>query len=278
MMQRIADGIWRWELRHPDWHPSTEFGATVACYVVHEGENTVLVDPLFEDTADIDPLIQGEVVVAVTIPYHVRNAADAVNRWGGTIIGHPDVQRRLPEGTPFHGDGDLPLGLTMHKVTRLKERPLELPQTRSLCFGDRVVGVEGGLRVWLQNPITDKRREWFRKTGAPAMTHLLDVSFDRVLVTHGDPGAPRWPGGPPQRIGRRPLVSPPDMSDHVYKSVEITGSSEAGVQEAIDGALTKAAKSLRNIDWFEVVGVRGGVTGEKTYYQVTLKIGFRLED
>ena len=50
-----------------------------------------------------------------------------MNRWGGTIIGHPDVRRRLPDGTPFHGDEDLPLGLVMHKVTRLKERPLELP-------------------------------------------------------------------------------------------------------------------------------------------------------
>ena len=49
------------------------------------------------------------------------------------------------------------------------------------------------------------------------------------------------------------------MSDHVYKSVEITGSSETGVQEAIDGALAKAGKTLRNIDWFEVVGIRGGV-------------------
>jgi flavin-binding protein dodecin len=84
--------------------------------------------------------------------------------------------------------------------------------------------------------------------------------------------------GPPQRIGRRPLVSPPNMTDHVYKSVEITGSSETGVQEAIDGALTKAGKTLRNIDWFEVVGIRGGFADGKTYYQVTLKIGFRLED
>jgi dodecin len=67
------------------------------------------------------------------------------------------------------------------------------------------------------------------------------------------------------------------MSDHVYKSVEITGSSETGVQEAIDGALAKAGQSLRNIDWFEVVGIRGGFGDGKTYYQVTLKIGFRLE-
>jgi flavin-binding protein dodecin len=64
----------------------------------------------------------------------------------------------------------------------------------------------------------------------------------------------------------------------VYKSVEITGSSEGGIQPAIDNALSKAAKTLRNIDWFEVVGIRGGVDGETTYYQVTLKIGFRLED
>jgi dodecin len=68
------------------------------------------------------------------------------------------------------------------------------------------------------------------------------------------------------------------MTDHVYKSVEITGSSEGGVQTAIDNALAKAAKTLRNIDWFEVVGIRGGVDGQTTYYQVTLKIGFRLDD
>ena len=49
------------------------------------------------------------------------------------------------------------------------------------------------------------------------------------------------------------------MSDHVYKSVEITGSSETGVQEAIDGALAKAGQTLRNIDWFEVINIRGGL-------------------
>jgi hypothetical protein len=184
-MQKIADGIWHWEQRHPEWHPTTEFGATVGSYLVHEGENTVLIDPLLTD--GIDEHIQGEVVVAVTIPYHVRDSAEAVKRWGGTIIGHPDVAKRLPDGTPFHGDEDLPLNLTMHRVSRLKERPLELPLTQALAFGDRVVGVEGGLRVWLDRPITEDRRAWFRRTGAPAMRHLLDVRFDRVLVTHGDP-------------------------------------------------------------------------------------------
>ena len=69
------------------------------------------------------------------------------------------------------------------------------------------------------------------------------------------------------------------MSEHVYKSVEITGSSPAGVTEAIERAVTKASETLRNLDWFEVVGVRGQIAdGRVAHYQVTLKIGFRLED
>jgi dodecin len=68
------------------------------------------------------------------------------------------------------------------------------------------------------------------------------------------------------------------MSDHVYKSVEITGSSPEGVTQAIDRAVAKASETLRNLDWFEVTGVRGQIDeGRVAHYQVTLKIGFRLE-
>jgi dodecin len=69
------------------------------------------------------------------------------------------------------------------------------------------------------------------------------------------------------------------MSNHVYKSVEITGSSPGGVREAIDGAIAKASQSVRNLDWFEVTSIRGQIAdGAVAHYQVTLKIGFRLED
>ena len=69
------------------------------------------------------------------------------------------------------------------------------------------------------------------------------------------------------------------MSDHVYKSVEITGSSPQGVTEAIDTAISKASKTLRNLDWFEVCAIRGHLDdGKVAHYQVTLKVGFRLED
>jgi flavin-binding protein dodecin len=69
------------------------------------------------------------------------------------------------------------------------------------------------------------------------------------------------------------------MSDHVYKSVEITGSSTEGVTPAIDRAVAKAAESLRGLEWFELTSVRGHIEdGGVAHYQATLKVGFRLED
>jgi hypothetical protein len=188
-LQDLGGGIWRWTRRHPDWHPRTEFGASVGCYAVHEGGGTVLIDPLLDEAiaAELDGLMRAEVVVAVTIPYHVRSAAAAVERWGGTVIGHPDVVRRLPDGTPFYGGDEPPLGLRKHSVPRGKEQPLELPEARALAFGDRVVGVDGGLRVWLQRELTDERRAWFRRIGAPSLEPLLEIDAERVLVTHGAP-------------------------------------------------------------------------------------------
>ena len=68
------------------------------------------------------------------------------------------------------------------------------------------------------------------------------------------------------------------MSDFVYKSVEITGSSTSGVDDAIRNAVSKASETLRNLDWFEVTEVRGHIEdGQIAHTQVTLKIGFRLE-
>ena len=68
------------------------------------------------------------------------------------------------------------------------------------------------------------------------------------------------------------------MSDHVYKSVEVTGSSERSIDDAIRAAVGKASQSLRNLEWFEVVAVRGHLSdGQVAHFQVTVKIGFRLE-
>lgn len=68
------------------------------------------------------------------------------------------------------------------------------------------------------------------------------------------------------------------MSDHVYKVVEVVGSSSKSVEDAIKTAIAKASETVRNIGWFEVVQTRGHVEGGKIgHYQVTLKIGFTLD-
>ena len=68
------------------------------------------------------------------------------------------------------------------------------------------------------------------------------------------------------------------MSEHVYKTVEITGSSAKGVDDAINNVISRAAQTLRNIDWFEMTELRGHVAdGQVAHVQVTLKVGFRLE-
>ena len=69
------------------------------------------------------------------------------------------------------------------------------------------------------------------------------------------------------------------MTDNVYKSVEITGSSTEGVSQAIDRAIAKASETLRELEWFELISVRGHIEdGRVAHYQATVKIGFRLED
>lgn len=69
------------------------------------------------------------------------------------------------------------------------------------------------------------------------------------------------------------------MEDHVYKITEIVGTSHESVDQAIKSALARAEKSLRHVRWFEVAGVRGFIEdGGRPQYQVTLKLGFTLED
>ena len=68
------------------------------------------------------------------------------------------------------------------------------------------------------------------------------------------------------------------MSDHIYKTIEITGSSADGVDDAIAKAVSKAAQTVHNLEWFQVGEVRGHIeNGAVAHVQVTVKIGFRLD-
>ncbi len=69
------------------------------------------------------------------------------------------------------------------------------------------------------------------------------------------------------------------MSGHVYKKVELIGSSPVSIDEAIETAISRASQTMRNLDWFEVDQVRGQiVSGKVAHYQVVMKVGFRIEE
>jgi hypothetical protein len=69
------------------------------------------------------------------------------------------------------------------------------------------------------------------------------------------------------------------MSNHVYKSVELTGSSTEGTDDAVRKAIARASKTLDNLRWFEVTNVRGQIDeGAVAHWQVTMKVGFTLEE
>ena len=68
------------------------------------------------------------------------------------------------------------------------------------------------------------------------------------------------------------------MSDHIYKKIELVGSSPDSIEDAVQNAISKASKSLRNLRWFEVLETRGEIEeGKIGHWQVTIKVGFTLD-
>ena len=91
--------------------------------------------------------------------------------------------------------------------------------------------------------------------------------------------------GPPVKLERVsivlvvPAADNGAMSEHVYKKIEIVGSSPKGMEDAVHNALSRASKTIRNMRWFEVTETRGYIdAGKVDHWQVTLKIGFTLEE
>jgi flavin-binding protein dodecin len=67
------------------------------------------------------------------------------------------------------------------------------------------------------------------------------------------------------------------MTDHIYKKIELTGSSTVGLQQAVENAVERAAKTIKNMRWFEVIETRGNIeNGKIAHWQVTIKVGFSL--
>jgi hypothetical protein len=196
----LADGLWRWTARHPEWHPG-EFGSEVASFATATGDDLLLIDPLLPPAPQpiielIDELLRARLAILITIPYHVRSSEKIWRRYRGAadcaIWGHAACARRLHDRKGFREielGVPLPAGVSAHAIgrPRRQETPLYIPSQRALVFGDAVVEVDGRLRVWSTGKVDQRRARWYRERFNPTLEPLLELDFDRVLVTHGQP-------------------------------------------------------------------------------------------
>jgi hypothetical protein len=199
-MEELTEGLWRWTARHPEWHPG-EFGAEVACFAAQAGDTTLLIDPLLPADpssvlAVIDDAVGDRLAILITIPYHVRSAEELWRRYGKdaetTIHGHPAAAKRLEDRSAFRAiepRAPLPGGATAQTIgkPRRYEMPLHLPSHAALVFGDAVAESGGRLVVWSSERIDDKVERFYRERFNPTLEPLLELDFDNVLVTHGQP-------------------------------------------------------------------------------------------
>ena len=82
-----------------------------------------------------------------------------------------------------------------------------------------------------------------------------------------------------ERLKSRSFLMSPPTEDHVYKILELVGSSEKSIEDAIQNAVSRASKTIRGMKWFEVSQTRGHIeNGSVRHYQVTLRVGFTIED
>jgi len=220
--EKLAKDLWRWTARHPEWHPG-EFGSEVASFALRTGGDTILLDPLLPPDPDpvltlIDDNLADRLSILITIPYHVRSSEEIWWRYrkqvDTAIHGHPACARRLEDTAGFKehqpGQGDLPANVTAHPIgkPRRHETPLHVPSHKALVFGDAVAEVDGRLVVWATAEVDAKLERFHRERFNPTLEPLLELDFDTVLVTHGQPIASDGRAALRDALDRKPWYRP----------------------------------------------------------------------
>jgi hypothetical protein len=183
----VAPGLWLWRLPYPDWKPGVGWEEHVSSTCVESGGEVALLDPLAppEDDAEVWARLDARppTLVVILKPDHVRDV-DLFVRWYGARAYGPhlfwrgDVPRTELE-LLLPGD-ELPGGLrAMYDGRGAMETPLYLPEQRALVFADALCGLGGALRVWAT--------PWHEQRTLPHLRSLLELPFEHVLVSHGDP-------------------------------------------------------------------------------------------
>ncbi|HEY3726727.1 MAG TPA: MBL fold metallo-hydrolase [Solirubrobacteraceae bacterium] len=183
----VAPGLWIWRTRHPGWTPESDFEPLVTSTCVEAGSEVLLLDPLAPppQAHQLWARIEARPPTAVVVlkPDHVRDVDLFARRYGARAFG-PDLFFRgeIPrtELEPVHPGSELPGGLIALYDGRGKaETPLWLPDHRALVFADALTAHDGRLRVWAT--------PWHEQAVLPALRALLDLPFEHVIVSHGEP-------------------------------------------------------------------------------------------
>ena len=183
----VAPGLWLWRQRHPDWREGLDWEPEVSSFYVESRGEAVVLDPLAPPPVAQEVwtrLEAGRPTAAVILkPDHVRDL-DLFVRWygvrayGPNLFFREDVPRTELEWVQ---PGDkLPGGVqALYDGRREVETPLYLPEQRALVFADALTAPGGVLRVW-DTP-------WHEERALPALRALLELPFEHVLVSHGEP-------------------------------------------------------------------------------------------
>jgi hypothetical protein len=186
-LREVATGLWLWRVAYPDWRPGRGWGPVVASTCVESGGEVVVLDPLAppESAHEIWERLDASppTLVAVLKPDHVRDVDLFVRRYGARALGPRLFWRHdIPEMDlePIEPGDELPGGLVaVHDGRGRNETPLWLPEQRALVFADALTAPAGELLVWAT--------PWHEERALPALRALLDLPFEHVIVSHGEP-------------------------------------------------------------------------------------------
>jgi len=182
----VAAGLWIWRLEHPDWNPEAGWEPPVTSTCVESGGVVALLDPLApaeESEAwtrlDANP----PTLVVILKPDHVRDVDLFVRRYDTRAFG-PYLfwpgDRHETELEGIEPGSELPGGLVaLYDGRGRNETPLWLPEQRALVFADALTERDGELLVW--------GTPWHEERVLPALRALLELPFEHVIVSHGDP-------------------------------------------------------------------------------------------
>jgi glyoxylase-like metal-dependent hydrolase (beta-lactamase superfamily II) len=181
----VAPGLWLWRQAHPDWRPGLAWEPQVSSFCVESRGEVLVLDALEPQDGSVWERLDARppTVAVVLKPDHVRDVDLFVRRYNARAFGpiryfkssvpETDLVEVLP-------DDELPGGLlALDDGRRRHETPLYLPEQRALVFADGLTAPEGVLRVW------HARR--YEQQVLPALRAMLELPFDHVLVSHGDP-------------------------------------------------------------------------------------------